>query len=342
LAVISIDPLSATTVLLANSVTAESVGAVSGALSQPTRATASQSTVEATAARRVMIEDAGSAGRPGLGRSGGHARRSASMTGKNTKRMRRRAVVTKTAGERGYAMAVLLVGIAVMLTLMTVAMPVWRQQQRREREEELLFRLKQYAHALALYQRRLPGASPATVDDLVKQRFLRKKYLDPMTGKEFAILRVGQVSPGMTASTPAGVGASPTPQAGRQGGGPMAGQGPRAGGGGNQGRPGAPQPGMVLGGSGTGVGGAVGGIRGVVSTSKETSLRAWKGRTQYDQWEVAIEDVTPRFFGQQVPQPGQNQRPGGPGQNRPGQVRPQPMSPGQGPANPYGLPNNRP
>ena len=99
-------------------------------------------------------------------------------------------------------MAVLLVAMAVMLTLMTVAMPVWRQQQKREREEELLFRLKQYAHALVLYQRRLPGAAPANLDDLVKQRFLRRKYKDPMTGKDFAILRVGQVSPGMTSPLP--------------------------------------------------------------------------------------------------------------------------------------------
>ena len=99
-------------------------------------------------------------------------------------------------------MAVLLVAMAVMLTLMTVAMPVWRQQQKREREEELLFRLKQYAHALALYQRRLPGAAPANLDDLVKERFLRRKYKDPITGKDFAILRVGQVSPGMTSPLP--------------------------------------------------------------------------------------------------------------------------------------------
>ena len=61
-----------------------------------------------------------------------------------------------------------------------------------------------------------------------------------------------------------------------------------------------------------------GAIRGVVSTSKESSLRVWKGRTQYDQWEVSIEDITPRVFGAQTPQPGQNQRPGGPGQSRPG------------------------
>lgn len=229
-------------------------------------------------------------------------------------------------------MAVLLVALAVMLTLMSVAMPVWRQQQKREREEELLFRLKQYAHALALYQRRLPGASPASVDDLVKQRFLRKKYLDPITGKEFAVLRVGQVSPGMTMPLPGAPGAAPgAPSQPRQ---PATTPGPGGmPGGGLQVVPGLPGA----------AGGTVGGIRGVVSTSKDQSLRSWKGRTQYDQWEVAIEDVTPRFFGQQTPQPGQGggQRPGGPGAGRPGQGAPGGRPSGQLPANPYGRPINR-
>ena len=223
-------------------------------------------------------------------------------------------------------MAVLLVALAVMLTLMTMAMPVWRQQARREREEELLFRLKQYAHALALYQRRLPGAAPANLDDLVKERFLRKKYKDPMTGKDFAILRVGQISPGMTTPLPGtSPGGSQTPNVNQ----------PRPGAMTNPGRSGGtPSPGGV--GSTT----ETGPIRGVVSTSKESSLRTWKGRTTYDQWEVAIEDVTPRFFGNQAPQPGQNQRPGGnrgPGQQRPGSTSP--TGPGTGPqtpANPYG------
>ena len=84
------------------------------------------------------------------------------------------------------------------------------------------------------------------------------------------------------------------------------------------------------------VGTPTGAIRGVVSTSKESSLRVWKGRTQYDQWEVSIEDITPRVFGAQTPQPGQNQRPGGPGQSRPGQQMGPGQSPSQLPGNPYG------
>ena len=258
------------------------------------------------------------------------------MPAKNSKRMRNPADILAHSDARGYAMAVLLVALAVMLTLMTVAMPVWRQQQKREREEELLFRLKQYAHALALYQRQLPGAAPVSLDDLVKQRFLRKQYKDPMTGKDFAILRVGQVSPGMTTPLP-GVGPGGGPGAPSQSTRPgqIPGQGP---GGRQPSTPGTSMgsgPTTQPGGIGT-PGTPTGAIRGVVSTSKDTSLRVWKGRTQYDQWEVSIEDITPRNFGAQTPQPGQNQRPGGPGQTRPGQTTPGQGPSNQMPPNPYG------
>ncbi len=258
------------------------------------------------------------------------------MTVKNSKGMRRPAPLSAPSDASGYAMAVLLVGLAVMLTLMTMAMPVWRQQARREREEELLFRLKQYAHALALYQRRVPGASPADLDVLVKERYLRRKYKDPVTGKDFAILRVGQVSPGMTTPLPGQVGAgAPTtgapggpssqPTGGTPGRSSGFGQSPM----GTMNQPGSPGA-MVT-----------GPIRGVVSTSKESSLRIWKGRTQYDQWEVAIEDVTPRFFGPQPDQPGQNRGPGGVGSRqpgRPGAGSPQMQPRTSSPTTPYGGP----
>ena len=227
-------------------------------------------------------------------------------------------------------MAVLLVAMAVMLILMTVAMPVWRQQARREREEELLFRLKQYAHALALYQRKVPGAAPGSVDDLVKQRFLRRKYLDPITGKEFAILRVGQVSPGMTSPLPGlpGTGGpgGTAGQAGRNGNAAGA-SGPGA----TSRSPGSPSVGISQPGTVGGVtGGAIGGIRGVVSTSKDSSLRIWKGRMQYDQWEVTPEDLTPRFPTTNQTQPGQDTGAGrtGPGtRTRPGVGPSQPARP---------------
>ena len=57
-------------------------------------------------------------------------------------------------GEKGYAMAALIVGMAVMAILMTAAMPVWKHLAQREKEEELVFRGEQYAHAIGLFQRR--------------------------------------------------------------------------------------------------------------------------------------------------------------------------------------------
>ena len=52
---------------------------------------------------------------------------------------------------RGYAMAALLVGMAVMAIMLTVAMPTWSQMIRRDKEEELVFRGNQYARAINLY-----------------------------------------------------------------------------------------------------------------------------------------------------------------------------------------------
>src|SRR5262245_54250160 len=83
--------------------------------------------------------------------------------------------------ERGYAMAALLIALSVMAILMTVAMPVWKQAARREKEEELIFRGRQYARAIGLFQRRAgPGVLPPNLDTLVQQHMLRKKYKDPI------------------------------------------------------------------------------------------------------------------------------------------------------------------
>src|SRR4029079_19555063 len=81
--------------------------------------------------------------------------------------------------ERGYAMAALLVGLSVMAVLMSVGLAVWSQVARREREEELICRGQQYARAVGLFQRKFANTFPPTIDILVEQRFLRKKYKDP-------------------------------------------------------------------------------------------------------------------------------------------------------------------
>lgn len=213
-------------------------------------------------------------------------------------------------------MAALLVAISIMMVLLSMAMPAWNHQARREREEELLFRLKQYAHAIALYQRRVPGASPPSIDILVEQRYLRRKYKDPVTGKDFALLRVGQVSPGMTTPLPGGT----SPRSGDD----DEATGPGPGGRGNPGGSATTPPSTT---SSLNQPGA-GAIRGVVSTSTETSLRQWKGRTRYDEWEVTPEDIVPRFGPtvanptQQGPGSGTGVTPGGSGASSPFGIRP--------------------
>ncbi len=49
--------------------------------------------------------------------------------------------------DAGYAMAVLLAGIAIMGIVWTMVVTVWKQQIQREKEAELIFRAGQYARA---------------------------------------------------------------------------------------------------------------------------------------------------------------------------------------------------
>src|SRR5687767_13177860 len=95
-------------------------------------------------------------------------------------------------GERGYAMVALLVMMAVMAVAMTVALPAWSTMARREKEAELVFRGEQYARAIALFQRRYAGAFPPNIDVLVNERFLRKKFKDPITNDDFQTIGVGE------------------------------------------------------------------------------------------------------------------------------------------------------
>lgn len=166
-------------------------------------------------------------------------------------------------GERGYAMAALLVALSVMAILMGAAMPVWSHMVRREKEAELIWRGEQYARAIALFQRKYANTFPPNVDVLVEQRFLRKKYKDPITGGDFQVIPAGAV---------AGVGATPGVVAGLP---PTAGG---AGGGAQSPAPPGPLPPSLPAGM------APMGIQGVVSKSTESSIRMYNGRTKYNEW----------------------------------------------------------
>jgi type II secretory pathway pseudopilin PulG len=112
----------------------------------------------------------------------------------------------QAAAHDGYAVAVLLVALAVMSIGWTVAMPVWKQMAQREKESEFIFRAQQYAHAIVLYQRKFAGTFPPNLDVLLKGKFLRKKYTDPITNDDFVLVY-------QSAQQPQAPGGSSVPQA---------------------------------------------------------------------------------------------------------------------------------
>jgi hypothetical protein len=148
----------------------------------------------------------------------------------------------------GYVMVVLLIAMAVSSVWMGAMLPAWRQQAVRQKEAELIFRGEQYARAIALYWRKNNQTLPPSIDVLVSQRYLRKKYLDPITGKEF--LAVG----GFGASAPGGRGGL------FDFGGP-----------GQNAQASQPQVGPA-------------GISGVRSTSTATSIMVYRGQTSHAQF----------------------------------------------------------
>src|SRR5512135_1136420 len=108
-------------------------------------------------------------------------------------------------GSGGYAMAAMLVVIAVMSIVLSAALPVWKHEMQREKEAELIFRGQQYVRAIGLYVKRYgPGNFPPSVDVLVQQKYLRKKYKDPITGDDFQLLYMGslQQQPGQPGTGP--------------------------------------------------------------------------------------------------------------------------------------------
>jgi type II secretory pathway pseudopilin PulG len=196
-------------------------------------------------------------------------------------------------------MVALLVAMGVMMIAMTAALPAWQTAARREKEAELIFRGKQYARALSGFQRKYAGAYPPTVDVLINERFLRKKYKDPITQDDFVFVSPGSELPttttspfGVSGSTrPGGLNGSSTLQTSGARGGTntgaatsssqtsQIGRGMTLGATSNSQNTQAGRPGSTTGGGGTGTG-----IMAVYSKSKDKSLRVYNGYDHYNEW----------------------------------------------------------
>lgn len=88
--------------------------------------------------------------------------------------------------EAGYMMVAVIFLLAILVISLAVAAPRVKESIQRERELETMERGKQYIRAIQLYYRKF-HAYPPNMDALVKTqeiRFLRKKYIDPTTGKD--------------------------------------------------------------------------------------------------------------------------------------------------------------
>jgi type II secretory pathway pseudopilin PulG len=89
------------------------------------------------------------------------------------------------------------IGLLIFIALMGIALAgtgmVWHTQVRREKERELLFVGDQLRRAIGQYYERSPGGDkrfPHSLDELLldkrypaTQRYLRRVYADPITGK---------------------------------------------------------------------------------------------------------------------------------------------------------------
>ncbi|HEX7158896.1 MAG TPA: type II secretion system protein, partial [Edaphobacter sp.] len=102
---------------------------------------------------------------------------------------------TEHHGEQGFMLLAAIVAVFLVLLALGIAAPKVAQDLRRQRELETIERGNQYVRAIRLYYRKF-GRYPASMDVLEKAnniRFLRKRYVDPMTGKEdWRLIHVGE------------------------------------------------------------------------------------------------------------------------------------------------------
>jgi len=100
--------------------------------------------------------------------------------------------------ERGYILITLMLFIALITIAATVLVPAIAFQVKRDREDELIHRGVQYSRAMKHFVKKF-GRYPTRIEELENTnqvRFLRKRYKDPITGKDFRILRMGDVQMG--------------------------------------------------------------------------------------------------------------------------------------------------
>jgi type II secretory pathway pseudopilin PulG len=170
----------------------------------------------------------------------------------------------RARGERGYTLVAVMIGIAILTILIAAIAPSIGTIMKREREEELIFRGRQYARAIALFQRRY-GRFPNELKELYENRprTIRHLWNDPMCNCDWYPLIQG---------TPDALPGNPLAPAGSGGFVPQ------------------PTP-TPISPFGQAEQKTVGPIIGVRSTVHKEALRQWRGSKFYDQWRFIMGDA---------------------------------------------------
>ena len=131
----------------------------------------------------------------------------------------RKSKITKVqARARGYILITLMLFITLLAMAAVAVLPEIVHQIQRDREEEMIHRAVGYSRAIRKYYKKF-GRYPARIEELEntnQQRFLRKRYQDPITRKDFKLVRLGD--PALNMLGLGGVGQGLTqPQGGKPG-----------------------------------------------------------------------------------------------------------------------------
>jgi len=102
-----------------------------------------------------------------------------------------------TQGQRGFTYLTVLFMVAILAGGLALVGEMWHTSALREKEAELLFVGNQYRKAIERYYLSGPQRNyPRTLDELLRdprrpgtERYLRRLYPDPMTGKEWGLVK---------------------------------------------------------------------------------------------------------------------------------------------------------
>ncbi len=235
---------------------------------------------------------------------------------------------SRKSADGGYVLLALILIVALLTIAAAAIAPSIAFQVKRDREEEMIHRGVQYSRAVQHYYKKF-NRYPSRIEDLEstnKLRFLRKRYKDPISGKDFKLVYLSEVQVALAAGGGGVGGLTPAPTGGSAAGSQFANT---FGGGNSPAAPASNTPSTSAAGSSPSDGGTPdqsaqgntaaganspdagsasttgpdkltgqtfggGPIAGVVSTSKAQGIRAFNKKDHYNEWLFIYDPISDR------------------------------------------------